>query len=67
VSVLCFELFVNAFAFLVESKRLGQKVLPNGFQGIYTKLNFIPSEPMRNLNALCCRHLCKPLGEVLIE
>jgi hypothetical protein len=64
---LCFELFVNAFAFLVESKRLGQKVLPNGFQGIYTKLNFIPSEPLRNLNALCCRHLCKPLGEVLIE
>jgi hypothetical protein len=28
-SVLCFELFVNAFTFLVESKKLGQKVLPN--------------------------------------
>lgn len=29
MSVLCFELFANAFAFLVESQKLGQKALPN--------------------------------------
>jgi hypothetical protein len=30
LNILCFELLINAFAFLVESKNVVQKALPNG-------------------------------------
>lgn len=54
--ILCFEFFVNAFVFLIESKKFGQKALLNGLIDFQDDLHICV-----NLFACLCLPLCKRL------